>query len=153
MNKDLAYLLSTGDVISKRSLALHNDVQDVCYTTEYLMNSALGPFKFWITWINPENIDFEICKVIPMVKYAARARLYFPAYLDTRIPPENREGLQQILDYFGLKEYDKYDLIIASKGKNTHKYGQVRPIEPTDCDFGFIHAIDEIVTEYKRTLN
>lgn len=25
--------------------------------------------------------------------------------------------------------------------------------EPTDCDFGFIHAIDEIVTEYKRALN
>ena len=89
-----------------------------------------------------------------MYIHDAKARLYFPPFLDTRIPPNNREEPQrtQLMTKYGLKEYDKFDYVIATKGVSPIKPGTVEPWEPLDCPFDTIHAIEEIKDEYLRTL-
>ena len=154
MNKDLEYLLNTGDVVRKRTLNFYIGETSVAYTTEYSMNTQLGPFVWYLTWKDPECKDTELPKAASIYIHDARARMYFPAYLDTRIPPANREKEQ--LDYlmkkFGLKEYDKFDFVIATKGSSPIKLGLVREVPPKDCPYDTVHAIEEIVEEYQRVL-
>ena len=168
MNKDLEYLLSTGDVVRKRTLRFffnrtHTQFEfvdcdwregsiPVGYTTQYEMNSALGPFKWYLTWLDPECPDYSYASSCSIRLYKARARTYFPAYLDTRIPPENRVDLREILDRFGLEEYDKFDLVKATKAYSPIKLGNVCEVEPLDCPYDDIHEIEEIVKEYQRVL-
>lgn len=153
MNKDLEYLINTGDITKRRTLEFYKGDLIIAYTTEYHMNSLLGPMKFYITWKHPDCQDKYLLSFASIWIHDARARLYFPAYLDTRIPPENREGIEELQAYYHVGEYDKFDWIIASKAKSPIKPGMVREIEPMDCPYDEIHAIDEIVTEYHRTLN
>lgn len=153
MNKHLEYLLNTGDITGKRSLEFYKDDIIIAYTTEYHMNSKLGPMNFWITWKHPECNDPRLLRGASIYIHDARARLYFPAYLDTRIPPPNREGLEELQVEWGIKEYNKFDWIIATKASSPIKLGLVREIEPKDCPIDEIHAIEEIVEEYHRTLN
>lgn len=168
MNKDLEYLLSTGDIIGKRTLQffmnrLETDITTadcdfrvgsipVAFSTEYLMEGKLGPFKWYITWIDKNCPDKKLAREASIYIHDARARLYFPAYLDSRIPPENREDLQHFLDRYGMEEYDKFDMVKNTKAWSPIKLGNVREIEPIDCDLDEIHAIEEIVEEYKKTL-
>lgn len=168
MNSHLQYLLNTGDVVNKRTLQFFMNrletsttLEDldfregsisVAYTTEYMMNSVLGPFKWYLTWLAPDCPDRKLAQNASIVIHDARARMYFPPYLDTRIPPENREGLEQILRRYKLSEYDKFDLVKATKGWSPIKLGNVREVDARDCPYTIIHAIDEIIEEYKRTL-
>lgn len=50
MNKQLEYLLNTGDVLKKRTLKFVIDNEIVAYTTEYTMRTKLGPFVWYLTW-------------------------------------------------------------------------------------------------------
>lgn len=150
MNKDLQFLLDTGKVKSKRSLAFVHEGMQCVYVTEYLIDAYLGPFKFYVTWMNPCCTNTQLLNIASIYIHPARARLYFPSFLDVRIPPENRVGIRGILDTYDIKDYDKFDLIIATGGYSPISWGHVVPIEPVDCDFEVIHAIEEIVAEYNR---
>lgn len=152
MNKDLEFLINTGDIIKRRSLEFYDSDCVIAYTTEYHMNSKLGPLKFWITWKDDRCLDSDKLRFASIFIHDARARLYFPAYLDTRIPPENREDLDELQKKWGIKEYDKFDWVVATKAKSPIKHGLVREIEPVDCPIEEIHAIEEIVEEYQRVL-
>ena len=152
MNSILEQLITSKDFVSKKTLALIGGYGAVAYTTEYLMNSKLGPLKFWITWKEPTYPDKEKWQEASIFIHDARARLYFPAYLDTRIPPENREGIKGILDSFNMDEYDKFELVVRSGGKSPIKFGYVVRLPARDCEFDEIHAIDEVLEEYFRKL-
>lgn len=154
MNNILKQLLDTGDIIRKRTLHFIVEGEPTAFTTEYTMNGTLGPFKWYVTWKDENcktNREFKWRQASIFI-HDARARLYFPPYLDTRIPPKNREGLEEILERFHVPVYDKFDLIVATKAKSPIKAGYVEEIEPIDCDFEEIHAIEEIWDEYERTL-
>lgn len=150
MNKILKDILDSGMVTKKRTLEYYIDESTVAYVTEYHMNTDLGPMRWWCTWAACDIPEY--LKYASVTVYYARARLYFPAFLDTRIPPENREGLDVLMQKFGLKEYDKFDFVIATKGKSPIKAGLVREVEPRDCDRDDIHAIEEIWEEMHRQL-
>lgn len=152
MNKILKALLDSGDIVSKRSLKFVINNEIVAYTTEYLMNGYLGPFKWYTTW--KSDTCNEHLKLINAGIYIhpARARLYFPGYLDSRIPPENRDNIEEILRAYNIPEYNKFDLIIAGKARTPVHAGTVEEIPPIDCPMDEIHAIEEIWDEYKRTL-
>lgn len=152
MNEVLQYLLNTGDVVRKRTLHFIREEGPVSYTTEYTMNAALGPFVWYITWLDPECPDKKLGESASIYIHDARARMYFPPFLDTRIPPANREQpqLQQLMDQYGLKEYDKFDFVVATKGLSPIKRGWVELCEALDCPYEEIHAIEEIYEEYKR---
>lgn len=152
MNNTLKALLESGDIISKRSLKFVIDDEIVAYTAEYHMNGVLGPFKWYTTW-KSETCN-EYLKLINAGIYIhpARARLYFPAYLDSRIPPENNEDIENILRRHNVHKYDKFDLIIAGRAWTPVHAGTVEEISPIDCPMDEIHAIEEIWAEYKRTL-
>lgn len=154
MNKDLQYLLNTGNITGKRTLRVIREEGPVAYVTEYRMNSKLGPFTWYIVWLDPECPDREIAKTASIYIHDARARMYFPPFLDTRIPPENRVEPQRtkLMRKYGLKEYNKFDYVIATKGLSPIKKGYVIEVEPKDCEYDEIHAIEEIVQEYHRTL-
>lgn len=152
MNEILSKLLNSGDLVSRKSLALIGEYGAVAYTTEYLMNSKLGPMKFWITWKEETYPDKRRWEEASIYIHDARARLYFPPYLDTRIPPANRVGIRGILDSFGIEEYDKFELVVRSGGESPIKYGSVTRIPARDCEFDEIHAIEEILEEYERIL-
>jgi hypothetical protein len=155
MNKELEYLLGTGDVTDVRSLAICDNATDEIeyYVTQYEMNSKLGPMNWWCTWKNPEQKDKDLWLRGSFYVNDARARLYFPACLDTRIPPENREGIDEWLKEFGLKKYDKFNIIVATKGLNPNRLDYAVEIAPKHCDYNEIHAIDEVVAEYQRDLD
>lgn len=53
---------------------------------------------------------------------------------------------------YGLEYYDKYDVIVETKGYNINRLDHAVEIEPMDCCFDNIHAIDEILTEYLAKL-
>ena len=154
MNTILKKLLDSGDIYKVRSLHFDIDGRPVSYTTEYSMHGELGDFKWYVTWLDPNCKSPDDAKVASIYIHDARARLYFPAFLDTRIPPENRDEPQrsELMRQYGLKEYDKFDYIIASKGESPIKYGIVHKIAPVHCEYDEIHAIEEIWDEYKRTL-
>lgn len=150
MNKDLQFLLNTGNIIGKRSLEFYEGDTIIAYTTEYHMDANMGPLSFWITWKHPDCNDKDILRAASIHIHDARARLYFPAYLDTRIPPINREGLEELQKEWGIKEYDKFEWAIKTEARSPIKRGMVREIEPIDCNLDEIHAIEEIVEEYLR---
>lgn len=152
MNKILRKLLDSGDVLNKRSLRFFIKDITVAYTTEYEMDGALGPFKWYTTWKDKDCNDPKLLMHAGIYIHPARARLYFPGYLDSRIPPENNVVIKQILKKYNIREYNKFDLIIAGKAYTPVHAGQVEEIEPTDCDISEIHAIEEIWQEYKRNL-
>lgn len=152
MNKDLEFLYSTGDIVKRRTLQFDIEGEPVAYVTEFHMRTALGPMKWYLTWKDEAQHNKYWLAQASIKIHDARARLYFPAFLDSRIPPENREDLQYWLDRFGLKEYDKFDIAIASRGKSPIKAGTVHEIENRECPFEEIHAIEEIVAEYQRTI-
>lgn len=156
MNKNLQWLLETGDVTARRTLAIcDNDTEEIeYYVTEYSMNSKyLGPMKWWCTWKNPMCNRQDLILRGSFYVNDARARLYFPASLDTRIPPENREDLGEWLERQGLDHYDKFDIIVATKGYNVNRLDHAVEIEPLDCPFENIHAIEDVVREYMADLN
>lgn len=155
MNVVLKKLLDTGDIFKTRTLQFYEGDTNIAYVTEYSMHSALGDFKWYVTW-KDENCDNKsYLEAASIYIHDARARLYFPAFLDTRIPPDNREEPQrsELMQKYGLKEYDKFDYVIASKGYSVIKLGLVREVSPINCPIDNIHAIEEIWDEYKRTLN
>lgn len=152
MNKTLKALLDSGDILNKRSLKFIIHGETVAYTTEYHMTGALGPFKWYTTWKSETCNDPDKLMHASIYIHPARARLYFPAYLDSRIPPENREDLEEILKRFNVPKYDKFDLAIAGRAKTPVHAGTVEEIPPIDCPMDEIHAIEEIWDEYKRTL-
>lgn len=154
MNKQLEFLLNTGDIIKKRTLKFVIDEEIVAYTTEYTMHTKLGPFVWYITWKSDNCNDPKKLEWASIMIHMARARMYFPAYLDTRIPPANRESkqLKEILARFGMTEYDKFTLITRSHGFSPIKPGLVYEVEPMDCQIEEIHAIEEIVKEYNKEL-
>lgn len=151
MNKILHDLLASGDIIYKRSLKFIIDDEIVAYTTEYYMNGALGPFKWYITWKSETCTDSLKLINAGIYIHPARARLYFPAYLDSRIPPENNLDIENILRRHNVPKYDKFDLVIAGKAWTPVHAGTVEEIPPVDCPLDEIHAIEEIWEEYKRT--
>ena len=155
MNKDLAFLLNSGDVCGKRTLLFTIDDEPVAYTTEYHMQTKLGPFKWWLTWRHPSCTDRHKTEWASITVYDARARVFFPAYLDCRIPPANREEpqLSEILTSLGLSEYDKFDICVRSGAHSPIKPGYVQEVAPLDCPYEDVHAIDEIVTEYLAELS
>lgn len=153
MNKDLEYLYKTGDILKRRTLQFVIDEEPVAYVTEFQMTSALGPFKWYLTWKDVNQNDKMKLEQASIMIHDARARVYFPAFLDTRIPPENREDLEELMQKYHLDHYDKFDFIIATKARSPIKAGTVHEIENIDCPFDEIHAINEIVAEYHRTLN
>ncbi len=51
---------------------------------------------------------------------------------------------------WGIDEYDKFEWAVKTEVKSPIKLGMVREIEPRDCDFEEIYAIDEVVAEYLR---
>ena len=152
MNDILRKIEDSGDVTNKRTLQYFVEGESVAFVTEYHMNSELGPFKWYLTWKDVNQHDKLKLGFASIMVNNARARLYFPAFLDTRIPPENREDLADILDKYNLDHYDKFDLIIATEAKSPIKAGYVKEISNVNCPFDKIHAIDEIYREYKRTL-
>ena len=154
MNKQLAYLLNFGDVVGKRTLKFVVDGEITAYTTEYKVNTKLGPFTWYLTWRAETCDDPKKLIWASITKYEVRARTYFPAYLDTRIPPANRESeqLKQILSMYGLREYDKFELIAKTHGRSPIKAGLVYEVEPRDCEYDNIHEIEEIVEEYNAEL-
>lgn len=152
MNDTLKALLNSGDITKKRSLKFTIDNEVVAYTTEYHMNGVLGPFKWYTTWKAEACNDRSKLINAGIYIHDARARLYFPGYLDSRIPPENNVDIENILRRHGLSEYDKFDLIIAGRAWTPVHAGTVEEISPIDCPLNEIHAIEEIWQEYKRTL-
>lgn len=152
MNSILQNLLNSGDIISKRSLRFYIGDITVAYTTEYYMNGVLGPFKWYVTWKDADCHDPDLLCHASIFIHDARARLYFPAYLDGRIPPEHRVDIKSILKRYNIPEYNKFDLIIAGKARTPVHAGLVEEIDPIDCPLDEIHAIEEIWQEYKRTL-
>lgn len=153
MNKILQDLLNSGDIVGKRSLRFYIKDTTVAYTTEYNMNGALGPFFWYTTWKDRDCNDPKLLAHAGIFIHPARARLYFPGYLDSRIPPENNVDIYWILKRYNIPEYNKFDLILAEKAYTPVHAGLVEEIEPIDCDLDEIHAIEEIWDEYKRTLN
>lgn len=153
MNKDLEYLINSGDIVGKRTLRFYLNDITIAYTTEYKMNSPLGPMKFYVTW-KDENCDDAVLLDLASIRmYAARARLYFPAYMDTRIPPPNRVGYEELAAKWGVVgEYDKFEWAVKTKCGSPIKRGLVEEIEPTDCSYDFINEIEKIVAEYERVL-
>ncbi len=91
MNKELEFLINTGNIVKRRTLEFYEDDISIAYTTEYLMNANMGPLNFWIAWINHNCADESLLRAASI--HIHDARLYFPEYLDTRIPIENRCGL------------------------------------------------------------
>lgn len=152
MNSNLKYLYDTGDILKRRTLMFEIEGEPVAYVTEFQMNSKLGPMKWYLTWKDKNQHNKVYLQVASIMIHDARARLYFPAFLDTRIPPENRERLEELLDHFGLDHYDKWDFIIATKANSPIKPGNVHEIANIECPFDEIHAIEEIVEEYNRTI-
>lgn len=152
MNKILQKLLDSGDILSRRSLRFFIENTTVAYTTEYYMDGALGPFKWYVTWKSDECNEPNLLMHASIYIHDARTRLYFPAYLDCRIPPENNVDIKFILARYHIPEYDKFDLIMAEKGWTPVHAGMIEEIEAVDCPLDEIHAIEEIWDEYKRTL-
>lgn len=154
MNEILKRLKETGDIKQLRTLVYSIDDDEVAYVNEYKMNTILGPFTWYCTWRAPEQHDaMKLCRASIRI-HDARARVYFPAFLDSRIPPANREPCQliELLEKYGMKEYDKFDFIIATKGKSPIKLGLVKEIENVECPYDEIHEIEEIWKEYNRDL-
>ena len=152
MNKDLQFLIDTGDIVKRRTLLLSKDEIPIAYTTEYHMNSELGPMKFYITWKHPACNDAKLLMLASIKIRDARARLYFPAYLNTRIPPANRVGYEELAAKWGITgEYDKFEWAVKTKAKSPIKSGTVEEIEPIDCPYDDIHEIEKIVKEYRRS--
>lgn len=55
-------------------------------------------------------------------------RDHIPYFVKMRVPPPGREDIPEILERFGLKEYDTWDLLIAFKG-NTNGDMRVEEIK------------------------
>jgi len=151
-NEILRKLLNTGDIFSCRTLLYIIEQMPVAYITEYKMHSVSGDFNWYVTWKHEDATDIEMLKNASIFIHDARARLYFPAFLDTRIPPANRDGLEEILNRFSMTEYDKFELIKRSKGLSPIKAGCVEEIEAVDCWMQEIHAINEIWDRYCMSL-
>lgn len=151
-NEDLRFLLGTGTIYSKRSLIYIIEDKPVSYTTEYLMHGKEDDFAWYTTWAHPVCNDPELLWKASILypSMMARARFYFPAFLNQRIPPANREEpqLSQILKSFGMDTYNKFTLICRSGGVTPITKGYVEEIDPIDCDRESIHAIEEIVMRY-----
>lgn len=154
MNKDLEYLLATGDVLDFKTFAIvDNETEQVeYYVTQYDMTSALGPLNWWCTWKAPECKERRLWLRGSFYENEARARLYFPASLDTRIPPENRDGIEEWLQRYGLTQYDKWDIIEVTGGYHVNRLDHDIRVEARHCPYDKIHAIEEIVAEYQRIL-
>lgn len=154
MNEILKRLIDTGDIVDYKTLVLLDNKTDAVeyYVTEYSMNSRLGPFKWWCTWLADECTDEVLRLRGSFYKNVARARMYFPPALDTRIPPENREGITEWLAKHGLDHYDKWDMIVETGGYNVNRVDHVKVVEPRHCTREQIHAIEEIWDEYNRGL-
>jgi hypothetical protein len=70
--------------------------------------------------------------------------------LNTRIPPESREGIDGWLKGFGLEKYDKFDIIVATKGLNPNRLDYVEELATRHCDFDCIAGIDAVITEVMK---
>lgn len=82
MNVILSKLLKA-DGLQRRSLECYDDIGPIVYTTQYIANSVLGEMKWYITWRN-HDIPLGDDRLLDVALYIhdARARMYFPAYLE-----------------------------------------------------------------------
>lgn len=150
MNKTLKYILDNFEILSKRSLILYKGDIDIVYTTEYKMWTKLGPFTWYLTFRHPDCKDLNMLAYANMFKYEARAKKYMPGFAASRLPPENREDLDEILKYYNLEKYDLYELAVRSQCKSPIKSTLVRRTDPIDCPYESIFQIDKILEEAER---
>lgn len=155
MNKILKELIESDSFVSAKTLGIYDIETDQIeyYVTQYDMVSALGPMQWWCTWKAPECNNRRLWLRGSFYVNQARARLYFPACLDTRIPPENRYKIDEWLARHNLDHYDKWDIIVETKGLNPNRLDYALEIPVKHCPYDQIHAIEEIVAELNRTLN
>lgn len=152
MNEMLQEMVSSGDIKSHRTMLYHITDIPVAYVSEYIMDSNLGPFTWYLTYIYSLGTDRELAEHADIVKYIARAKLFMPAFLERRFPPENREDIESYLAEKGLKEYNKFDILNKTRGKAFAMIGNVHEVAPKHCRYNDIFCIDQIYKVWKEVL-
>ena len=155
MNEILEKILKSEMFVSAKTLGVYDLETDLIefYITQYEMTTPLGPMQWWCTWKAPECQDRNLWLRGSFYENDARARLYFPACLDTRIPPENRVDIDEWLARHHLDHYDKWDIVVETKAIHPCRKDYVKEIPVKHCPYEKIHAIEEIWDEMHRELS
>ncbi len=93
---------------------------------------------------------FENIKQYPLGLFGFSNRLEVPHqdvidYLDSIVPPADRDNIREILDLLEIPQYDKWTIYEKMKGKNAKDYSHLIFEEETD------ETIEEAVKRLQRS--